>query len=355
MRVLAFNNYDIKSIADEWNAEGQNAPSQHLWGCPELQRLGHDVTYLDYEGSAALKSLSRKTRVLGDLDLQKRVLDQAGHFDVIYSGHQPTVSGLALLRSMGLLKTPVVAVGYQSPRSYGAMYKMWTRALVGGLDKLLCLSDAMEADFIQLGMRPDRLGQIRWGVDLRHYTCAPDVPAGDPHFVSVGKSFRDFHTLIHGFPFDKARLTILGAGKTIDVDLPPEAAGRLEIRSDWIDWREFARILPGFHGLVLPIAMDQSRGNNAIGLTAVTEALASGLPVIATENPYIGIDIEAESVGRWVPPADPSGWRAAISAVCDAPDKAAQMRRRARDLAETRINIDAFAATLDQTFRAVAG
>lgn len=355
MRVLAFNNYDIKSIADEWNAEGQNAPSQHLWGCPELQRLGHDVTYLDYEGSAALKSLSRKTRVLGDLDLQKRVLDLAGQVDVIYSGHQPTVSALALLRSVGLLKTPVVAVGYQSPRSSGAVYKMWTRALVGGLDKLLCLSDAMEADFIRLGMRPERLGQIRWGVDMRHYTCVPDVPAGDPHFVSVGKSFRDFHALIRGFPFDKARLTILGAGKTIDADVPPAANGRLEIRSDWIDWREFARILPDFHGLVLPIAMDQSRGNNAIGLTAVTEALASGLPVIATDNPYIGIDLQAEKVGHWVRAGDPNGWRAAITTICDDPVMAAHMRRRARALAETRINIDAFASTLDQALRAAAG
>lgn len=355
MRILAFNNYDIKSIADEWNGEGRDAPSQHLWGCPELERLGHDVTYLEYDVSPTLKTLSQKARVLGDLDLQKRVLAQAGSYDVIYSGHQPTVSLLALLRSLGVLKTPVVAVGYQSPRSTGAIYRAWTKALVGGLDRLLCLSDAMEADFIGLGMRPDRLGQIRWGVDMRHYTWEAELPGGDPHFVSVGKSFRDFSALIQGFPFDRARLTILGAGKSIDVDLPPAAKGRLEIRSDWIDWREFARILPGFHGMVLPIDMVQSRGNNAIGLTAITEALASGLPVIATDNPYIGIDLEAEGVGHWVQPGAPDGWRTAIQAICDAPDEAAQMRRRARELAERQINIDAFAATLDQTFRAVAG
>lgn len=355
MRVLAFNNYDIKSIAREWVAEGKDAPSQHLWGCPELERLGHEVTYLDFEGSASLKRLSQKTRVLGDLDLQKRVLRQADDFDVIYSGHQPTVATLALLRSMGVLKTPVVAVGYQSPRSSGRLYRAWTRALVGGLDKLLCLSDAMEADFIALGMRPERLGPIRWGVDLRHYSWSAALPEGDPQFVSVGKSFRDFQALIDGFPFDKARLTILGAGKSIDVPLPPEAEGRLTIRSDWIDWREFARILPGFHAMVLPIAMDQSRANNAIGLTAITEALASGLPVLATDNPYIGIDLAGEGVGGWVPRADPAGWRAAISELCDAPDETAAMRRRARDLAEARINIDGFAATLDAAFQEVAG
>lgn len=354
IRVLAFNNYDIKSIYDQWNAEGQNAPSQHLWGCPELQQLGYAVTYMDYDSSAALKSLSRKTKVLGDLDLQKRVLDHASQYDVIYCGHQPTVSVLALLRSIGLLKTPLVAVGYQSPRSISTAYRMWTRAMVGGLDRLLCLSEAMEADFLQLGMRPDRLGQIRWGVDLRHYSFTPKLPVGDLHFVSVGKSFRDFHSLIHGFPFDKARLTIMGAGKSIDVELPPEAVGRLEIHSGWIDWPEFAKMLPVFHGLVLPIVMDQSRGNNAIGLTAVTEALASGLPVIATHNPYIGIDLEAEQVGHWVQPGDPNGWRAAITAVYENTDKAAQMRCDARKLAETRININVFAATLDQTFRAVA-
>lgn len=354
IRILAFNNYDIKSIFDQWNAEGQNAPSQHLWGGPELQQLGYAVTYMDYDGSAMLKSLSRKTKVLGDLDLQKRVLNCASQYDVIYCGHQQTASGLALLRSLGLLKTPLVAVGYQSPRSIGLAYRVYTRALVGGLDRLLCLSQAMEEDFIQLGMRPDRMEQIRWGVDMRHYSFRPDLPVGEPHFVSVGKSFRDFQSLIHGFPFDKARLTIMGAGKSIDAKLPPEADGRLEILSDWIDWHDFVKMLPAFHGLALPIATDKSRGNNAIGLTAVTEALASGLPIIATHNPYIGIDLEAEQVGYWVQPNDPNGWRAAISAFCKNTEKAAQMRCNARRLAQTQINIAKFAVTLDQTFREVS-
>ncbi len=354
MKVLAFNNYDIGSIAQEWEAEGRDAPSQHLWGCPELQALGHQVTYLPYQGSAALKSLSQKTRVLGDLDLQKRVLAQARDHDVIYCGHQPTVAALAPLRRLGLLRTPVVAVGYQSPRGTGRTHRIWAQSLVAGLDHLLCLSDAMQADLRALGVPDDRMGQIRWGVDLRHYQFDPDLPAGDPHFVAVGKSFRDFPALIAGFPFDRARLTVLGAGKTIDAPIPDAAQGRLTIRSDWIDWREFTRILPGFHGMVLPIDMVSSRGNNAIGLTAVTEALAAGVPVLATDNPYIGIDLAGEGVGDWVAPGDPAAWTAAITQICDDPAGATTMRRAARQLAQDRINITAFAATLDQTLRAVA-
>jgi glycosyltransferase involved in cell wall biosynthesis len=346
MRVLAFNNYDIGSIASQWEAEGRDAPSQHLWGCPELEDLGHSVSYLPFDGSSVFKALSRGTRFLGDLDLQRRVLAQANAFDVIYCAHQPTVAGLALLRALGLLRKPVVAVGYQSPRALGLVSQVWSKLFVQGLDRLLCMSDEMLRDFERLGMDAAKLGQIRWGVDLSHYGIGP--AGSEPHFVSVGKSFRDFDSLVRGFPFDRARLTILGAGR--DLDLPDAPADRLTIRGDWIDWREFAQILPGFDGMVLPIAMDRSRGNNAIGLTAVTEALASGVPVVATHNPYIGIDLEAEGVGRWVAPGDPQGWRDAVGSVLDAPDPAG-MRTSARALAEDRINITAFAATLDQALR----
>lgn len=344
MRVLAFNNYDIGSIAAQWEGEGRDAPSQHLWGCPELSDLGHDVTYLDFDGSQALKALSRATRVLGDLDLQRRALRLAEGYDVIYCAHQPSVAGLAALRAVGRLKTPVVAVGYQSPRSTGALSRCWSNAFVRGLDRLLCMSHEMQDDFLTLGMGADKLKQIRWGVDLRHYRVA--APEGDAHFVSVGKSFRDFDTLLRGFPFDRARLTILGAGQ--DLDLPDVPQDRLTLRADWIDWREYTQILPQFDGMVLPIAMGKSRANNAIGLTAVTEALACGVPVVATHNPYIGIDLEHEGVGVWVAPDDPEGWRRGVAAVLDAPDPT-QMRNRARALAEDRINITGFAQTLHET------
>lgn len=348
MKILAFNNYDIKSISDSWHLEGQDAPSQHLWGCPELIRMGHDVQYLDWEGSAFLKNLSRKTRVLGDLDLQKRVLNHAAEYDVIYCGHQPTANALALLRKLGWLKTPVVAVGYQSPRSNSQAFKVWNTLFVDGLDKLLCLSDAMERDFARLGMDPARMEQIRWGVDLRYYQASHPEPQSEPHFVSIGKTFRDYHDLLQGFPFDRARLTIIGAGKSIDAVPPPAAEGRLTINTDWLEWRDFTRILPEYHGLVLPISMEQSRSNNAAGLTTVTEALASGLPVIVTDNPYLGVDVEAEGVGHWVARGDPKNWRKAISKICDDPDKLTRMRRCARALAESRINIDCFAKTLEQ-------
>lgn len=351
MRILAFNNYDIATIAQDWEAEGRNAPSQHLWGCPELRALGHDVTYLPFAGSKRLKSLSRATRIFGDLDLQKRALRAAETHDVIYCAHQPTVAWLAMLRAAGRLKTPVVAVGYQSPRGTGPVARLWARGLVKGLDRLLCMSDAMEADFRALGLASSQMGQIRWGVDLRHYSTGP-LPRGIPHFVSVGKSFRDFQTLIDGFPFDQAELTILGADRSLDVDLSNVPDGRLHIRGDWIDWREFVKILPGFHGMVLPIDMNGSRGNNAIGLTAVTEALACSVPVVATGNRYIGIDLAVEGVGHWVAPGDPEGWRRGVEAICADPDPLAT-RVRARELAETRINIETYAATLDAALRSV--
>lgn len=343
MRVLAFYNYDIKSISDAWTEEGRNAPpSQHLWGVPELQRRGHDVCYLDYEYRAALKTV-RELRVLGDLDLQKRALAVAAEYDAIYCAHQPSAAVLALLRKWGWLRMPVVALGYQSPRSTGRAMRIWCNGFVAGLDRLLCLSDAMERDFLGLGMPAQR-----------HYHARTTRPEGDPHFISVGKSFRDFESLIQGFPFDRARLTVLGAGEAPDLSAPASAEGRSTVQNGWIDWKEFVRILPDFQALVLPVDLARSRGHNAIGLTAVTEALASGLPVVVTQNPYIGVDIETEDVGAWVAPYSPEGWRETINAICDDPGARLAMGRRARSLAEHRINIESFADTLEQTLLEVS-
>ncbi len=354
MRVLIFNNYDLKSIETDWLSTSGDSPSQHLWGGPELRDLGHDVEFLEFAGVGWLKSLSRILRVFGDLDLQYRAMKSAKDFDVIYCAHMPTVAFLAILRTLRLFQTPVIAVNYQSPAKKGLLERIWARVFVGGLDRILSLSEEVENDLRKLGVSEARLVQVRWGVDIRHYKCKQRPSGDEPHFVSVGKSFRDFQSLISGFPYEQAKLTVLGAGKEFDVDVPPKAEGRLIIRSEWIDWRDYIGCLPDFDALVLPISLEETRGNNAIGLTAATEALASGIPVISTENSYLGINLEAEGVGCWVPACDPDAWCRILSEFASDRDASAEMRVRARKLADECFNIRSFASTLSDAINEVS-
>ncbi|MDG2340304.1 MAG: glycosyltransferase [Paracoccaceae bacterium] len=347
MRILAFCNYDIGEIHKYWLEEDGNSPSQHMWGCVELEEKGHSVDYLEFEKYRSLKWVSNKLKLLGDLDLQFRALRRAKDFDVIYCSHQPTVAVLALLRRLKLLRTPIVALGYQSPRSNSALYRFWVRTFVRGLDKLLCLSDDMQRDLIALGARVDIMQQIRWGVTLQHYSPMEWQNVDVPRFISVGKSFRDYQCLVDGFPFDRAHLTIMSAGQDLSVDLPASATGRIEIRDDWIEWTEYVAILPTFDGLLLPIDVTSANTNNAIGLTALTEAFAAGIHVIASDNPYIGIDLEAENVGNWVPTGDASAWEATITKYVENRDLSAQRGDNARAFAEERLNIRVFADELE--------
>jgi len=353
MRILAFSNYDIGGIHKLWNEEKQEAPSQHMWGGVQLSERGHDVVYLDFEQSKWLKWLYGKLRMVGDLGLQLDVKRKARNFDAVYCAHQPTVALLSLFRRIGLFRKPLVAVGYQTPRSNGFVARTYAKLFINGLDRLLCMSDEMEADLGRLGVKKAKMGQIRWGVDMKYYPFGETAEADVPHFLSVGKTFRDFGALISGFPFDRARLTVFGAGHELNVPIPTEADGRLEIRSDWMEWREYVQLLPGFHAMVLPIDMKASNANNAIGLTAVTEALIAGLPVISTDNRYIGIDLAGDGIGYWVEPGSSDAWSAAISKCCDDLETLHAMRRKARDVAETRINIQAFADVLEAELQGV--
>ena len=78
--------------------------------------------------------------------------------------------------------------------------------------------------------------------------------------------------------------------------------------------------------------------NYTVGLTTLVEALALGKPVICSRNPNFPIDVELMGCGISVPYGDVEGWVRAIEAMLSRPDKAREMGRRGRELAESIFN-----------------
>ena len=93
--------------------------------------------------------------------------------------------------------------------------------------------------------------------------------------------------------------------------------------------------------------------NYTVGLTTLMEALALGLPVIATENPAFPFDVEVEGVGLSVASGDIEGWAKAMKWMMAHPEEAHQMGLRGRALAERRFNIQHTARQVAESLRQV--
>lgn len=353
MKLLLLNNYDIAGIAEKRRSENDDAPAQHLWGYHLLAAHDIDADILAFNGSAFLKSLGDRLKIFGDLDQQWRLLRRARTVDIVYSGQFLTTPLYALGRRLGLVKTPIVAIAYQSPRGRSRFWKFYTRNFLGGHDRIMSLSKAVIDDLIGLGVPEEKLSLIGWGVDLAYYTPAERPRDGAPVIVSAGKTHRDFPTLLGAFDGIDCPLKIFGAG-SLKSDAPGLPFGpNVTVIETMISWQTFIDEFRDAYAIAIPLDMTTIKFHNAIGLTALTEAMAVGKPVIMTRNDYVGIDIEKEGIGIWVDEGDIDGWRRAVTALIADPEKADAMGKKARALAEAHYNIDRFTATLADVCRDV--
>ncbi len=351
IRIIASCNYDIKGIYSDWLKEDRLAPTQHLWGIPQLEEMGFAVTICETRDNI-LSRLSRRFRVIGDLDLQLQILQKARTHDLIYAAHFPSIPIIGFLRRIGLLSRPIVAIAAQHPVRPRALAVAYAKFCAGGCDRLLCLSAAAMSGYQKLGVQTERLSTILWGIDSEFYCTSGSVDSKDaPDFIAAGKTHRDYKTLIDGFPFDKASLSVFGVGSGFKPEVLGEKSAMVDFSSEWMEWRAFSERVSACDAMLVPLGMDALKVPNAIGLTAVLEAAASAVPVAVTYNPYIGIDIEREGIGLWVRSNDPEAWKSAIERLISDPGAARAMGRKGRELAESTWTMGAFATRLAQEFR----
>lgn len=87
----------------------------------------------------------------------------------------------------------------------------------------------------------------------------------------------------------------------------------------------------------------------------VVEAMAAGRPVIATSAGGVLEILEDGRTGRLVPPGDAAALAAALAALLDAPERATEMGRQARQDAEVRFGAERFARSLERIYDRAMG
>lgn len=232
--------------------------------------------------------------------------------------------------------------------------------LFDGAAALVVVSRTMEDQLLALGAPRNKLHRIVYGIDVAQFT--PGDPAtAPPHFLAVGR-FTDkkapwLTILAFGQVFRQrpdARLTMAGTGPLWNASTDLVKALGLEACVDLCGVKapeEIAAMMRQSRAFVQHSATPPSGDSEGTPL-AVLEAMASGLPVVATRHAGIPDVVEHGGRGLLCTEHDVEAMARHMVQLIDQPEQAAAMGRagRAHVLANHRVEdrVGDLQALLDQ-------
>jgi len=228
--------------------------------------------------------------------------------DVLYTlTVVPNIWGRMFGRALGV---PVIVAGFRTLRP-----KQWEPLLWRCTNRLICNAEMLRTRAVQeLGVPPERVAVVPNCVDTERFRPAKPHPEGPPRLVSVSRLVddKDPMNLVEAFALvlrevPKARLTLVGDGP-----LRPQVEARLAA----LGLGHAVDIITGC-GEVRPhlaqadvFALASRREGSP---NAILEAMASGLPVVASRTGGIPDLVEHERTGFLTEPANPVGLSKALA------------------------------------------
>lgn len=223
-----------------------------------------------------------------------------------------------------------------------------------------------------LGFPEERSRVIPYGVDVaafspnrgrgRIWREKLGIPDEAPLILSVGRmaTKKGFHILMEALPEllssnPEAHVVLAGGGDLLPrfQEEAQRFPGRLHLPGPVL-----RDTLPDLYRaadlFVLP-AVHDSKGNVDGLPNVILEAMASGLPVVASGISGIPLAVEEGTTGLLVPEKDPKALAAALRRLLSAPGLAREMGERGRRKAETDLTWDAVAARYREGYGTIVG
>ena len=317
-------------------------PSNHLWGCIQLARLGYEVAVTE-----PLPHFDGYRRPFPhDLKLLGLVRNWLRPEDIIYCGHT-ILYWLPLLKTLGVARRHLVSLMYARDKLD------FSRAH----SAIIALTPAA-ADQARKRAPKSTIAHLGWGADLSVY---PRHPYNPEYLLHCGIAGRDFQTLHEATQECKQPVRLIS---------PRRGA-------EEFTWPLHVKVVDGGHGYshedkkvtfselvnehyvgsaaCLIVTIPNRQKDHALGFTNLIEALAMSQPIIQTRTGAVPdqIDVEKEGCGLTVSPGDPRALAAAMNEIMSNRSAAQEMGRNGRKLAETYYNIDRFANQLHELFESI--
>lgn len=357
-----------EGVAAEWQEEGGGVEVRTFRYAPErYEVLGYGRTL---ESDERVRGAAAAVTPLYALSLHRAVrrLLARERFDLVHA-HWIVPNGVIAAAAVG--ETPL-AIGLHGSdvflaekpgvRTLARRALRRSRLLTGCSPELV---DRVRA----LGFPAERSRVIPYGVDVATFSPDParrgiwraklGVPDGAPLLLGVGRmaTKKGFQILLEALPGllaarPDAHVVLAGAGDLWDrfAALAARWPGRLHLPG-----KVLRDTLPDLFRaadlFVLPTVHDAK--GNVDGLpNVILEAMASGLPVVASGISGIPLAVEDGTTGRLVPEKDPERLLAALLELLGDPGRARAMGERGREKAEAELTWDVVAARYREGYAA---
>jgi glycosyltransferase involved in cell wall biosynthesis len=237
------------------------------------------------------------------------------------------------------------------------VYQQRLAALQREVALFICVSDFIRDQLLARGFPPEKLLVHRYGVELEDSETAGSPEQGrEPYILFAGRFVekKGIGFLIEAMrrlerEGKEVRLELIGDGPIVG-ELRREAAGLKSVSfPGWLANRELRVRMSG--ALTVCVPSVQAEGGDAEGLpNVVLEAMAAGVPVVATQHAGIAEAVEDGRTGVLVRSGDAAGLTAALRRLVDNPAEARAMGKQARLVALERFDAMAQSRRLEAIF-----
>ena len=261
----------------------------------------------------------------------------AGEFDVVHV-HEPLAPSLALLAVVTVRDEPVVATFHT------AMIRSRAMHAVSGVLQLVLerVTARIAVSDLARRVQVEHLGGGAWeipnGVSVDRYASAQPLPSWPGEGGAIGfvgrysEPRKGFGVLLDAFTQLARRrpgLRLLVAGKGDPEEalkgVPSDVAARV-VFLGMVPEEEKARMLRSVDAYVAP-----NTGGESFGMI-LTEAMAAGTPVVASDLDAFRRVLDGGRAGVLVPVGDAAALAAALARLLDSPRERAELRARATEV-----------------------
>lgn len=275
----------------------------------------------------------------------------ATNTDAVLCYDERTGIPAALLAETSRRFAPVISgIGWITAKS--APYPKWNRLVAHTLQNTPALwsqsspvLDTLHADW---GIARDKLHFVPLGIDTDFYRVQPD-PSTPTRVMSAGEDrFRDHRLLVEAMAIVQS--TVPSAYLELATGLPIELPSSLgELHTARLDGR-----MREVYQRASVVALALKPTVSGSGLTVVLEGMASGRPVVVTDNAGISDYVEDGVTGILVPGNDPVAFADAVRGLLVDPDRAAAMGHAAARRVRSQFDSSVMADHLARIVRSVA-
>lgn len=252
--------------------------------------------------------------------------------------------------------------GYYSPLKTWLLRKMeWALAYLS--DRLVAVSEHVKQDLVRYGVaRAEKIAVVPLGFELQPFLEARVWKGHFRRELGLGESARLVGIVGRIFPIKNHRLFLEAAARLARQDplvhfvvvgdgiLRPEMeqfAAEIGIR-DRVHFTGWRRDLPRIYADLDVLVI--SSNNEGTPVSAI-EAMAAGVPVVATRVGGLPDVVQEGVTGYLVPPRDPDALAGAIAAVLQDPERAARMGEAGRAVAQERYSLERLVADMDALYQ----